>query len=87
MKYYLLLTVMLTGCATGVPSEWGRSDGVDRNLQQDIYACKQENRIGQVAPSEDTRVFFYGTNKLAQGDANALYEKCMNLRGWAPAKK
>jgi hypothetical protein len=70
-----------------VPPAWDKPGAADANLKRDRYECSQESRVGPVAPSDETRVFFYGTNKLAQSEANRLYRLCMEARGWTAVER
>ena len=51
------------------------------DLKRDQYACSQESRVGSVAGTSETRMFFYGQNQLAQVETNWLYRLCMEARG------
>ena len=79
----LVSIALLTGCATGGPSAWEKLGASDADFKRDRYQCSQEARVGSVTGSDETRVFFYGQNKLAQTEANRLYRMCMEARGWS----
>jgi hypothetical protein len=57
----------------------------DERMESLIYAHKAgfQTSIGSVAGTDETRIFFYGQNKLAQVEANSLYRMCMEARGWS----
>ena len=70
-----------TGCATGGPSVWQKLGATEADLKRDKYECSQESRVGSVVGTDETRVFFYGQNKLSQTEANRLFRMCMEARG------
>ena len=84
MKTLLLAiaAVVLASCAAGAPSTWQKAGASDGDLKRDKYECSQESRVGSVTGSDESRVFFYGQNKLSQTEANRLYTMCMEARGW-----
>jgi uncharacterized protein YbjT (DUF2867 family) len=79
----LISVVLFTGCATGIPASWQKLGASETDLKRDKYECSQEARVGPVTGTDETRVFFYGQNKLAQVEANRLYRMCMEARGWS----
>jgi hypothetical protein len=78
--------MLFVGCASDAPSAWEKPGAAEEHLKRDRYECSQESRVGSGVPSDETRVFFYGTNKLAQTEANRLYRLCMEARGWTAAE-
>ena len=83
MALLLVSVALLTGCATRAPVLWTKPNSSEMDLKRDQYACSQESRVGSVAGTDETRVFFHGENKLAQTEANRLYRMCMEARGWS----
>ena len=83
MVLLLVSVVLLTGCATGAASAWSKPNSSEMDLKRDQFACSQESRVGSVAGTDETRIFFYGQNRLAQVEANRLYRMCMEARGWS----
>ncbi len=79
----IISILLLTSCATGVSSQWQKVGASEMDLKRDKYECSQQSRVGSVAGTDETRVFFYGQNKLAQTEANRLYRMCMEARGWS----
>lgn len=79
----LISVFLLTGCVTGVPLAWQKPGSTEMDLKRDKYECSQESRVGSVMGTDETRVFFYGQNKLAQTEANRLFRMCMEARGWS----
>jgi len=77
-----LIFLALTSCATGVSTAWNKPGSSEMDLKRDQYACSQESRVGSVFGTDETRVFFYGQNRLDQTEANRLYQLCMEARGW-----
>lgn len=82
----LSLIVLVAACVAGAPANWVKPGSADADFKRDQYQCSQESRVGSVAPSDETRVFFYGMNKLAQTESNRLYRLCMESRGWSAAE-
>ena len=78
----VLVVALAAGCATGVPTVWVKPGASEQDLADAKYVCNRDSRIGNVAPSEDNRVFYHGSNKVAQTDANRLYKMCMESKGW-----
>ena len=78
----LTAVALSTGCATGAPSGWRKVGSSEMDLKRDQYECSQESHVDSVVGTEETRVFYYGQNKLAQTEANRLYRLCMEARGW-----
>jgi hypothetical protein len=83
MALLLITVILLTGCATGAASAWRKPGSSEMDLKRDQYACSQESRVGSVVGTDETRIFFYGENRLAQVEANRLYRMCMEARGWS----
>ena len=83
LRLVLFIVVLFTGCATGGPMAWQKSGSSEMDLKRDKYECSQESRVGPVTGTDETRVFFYGQNKLAQVEANRLFRMCMEARGWS----
>ena len=88
--YQLLISIsaiiLLDGCATGAASTWRKPNSSEMDFKQDKYLCSQESRVGAVAGTNETRLFFHGQNKLTQIEANRLYRMCMEARGWIAAE-
>jgi outer membrane lipoprotein-sorting protein len=82
----VILASLLIGCATGTALTWQKVGASEADLKKDKYECSQESRVGGVTATDETRVFFYGQNKLSQVEANRLFRMCMEARGWATAE-
>ncbi len=78
-----IVIMTLAGCAAGTASAWRKAGSSEMDLKRDQYACAQESRMGDVVGTDQTRVFFYGQNRLTQVEANRLYRMCMEARGWS----
>ena len=83
----LLVVTLAASCATGVPTAWVKPGASGQDLADEKYACSRDSRVGNVVPSEDNRVFYHGSNKVAQTDANRLYKMCMESKGWHVSKE
>jgi len=87
MKKLIFLTMISSfvvyGCAAGVPMMYHKDGATDADLKKDRYECMKECQVGGVLPSGETRIFYYGQNKLAQTEANRLFRMCMEARGWS----
>jgi hypothetical protein len=86
LRSVLLVVAWAAGCATGVPTAWVKPGAGEQELADAKYACSRDGRVGNVVPSEDSRVFAHGSNKVAQTDANRLYKMCMESKGWQVSK-
>ena len=78
--------MFVTGCAVGVTMMYHKDGATDADLKKDRYECAKECQVGDVAASDETRIFYYGQNKLAQNEANRLFQMCMEARGWTPTE-
>ena len=76
----LVLAWLLVGCSQALT--FSKAGASDEQQARDRYACMQESRVGDLVGGQQDAVMFHGQNKLAQREANRLFEACMGARGY-----
>lgn len=72
--------LLLAGCSQAIT--FSKSGASEEQQARDRYACMQESRVDDLIGGQQDAVMFHGQNKLAQREANRLFEACMSARGY-----
>jgi hypothetical protein len=75
----LAALLLLAGCSQALT--FSKPGASDEQQARDRYACMQESRVGSVVGGEE-KTLVQGQNRLAQREANRLFEACMTVRGY-----
>ena len=90
---YLIVLLILSGCASAPAPPWTKSGGTADGLAKDHYRCLQEAQYTRpTIPAPKRGEFGSAGAGLAQGFSSArsgskatdhrLYNACMNAAGW-----
>lgn len=77
----VLAVLLLAGCFPAMAS-FSKPGVSEEQYARDRYVCMRESRVSDLVGGHEDTVMFHGQNRLAQREANRLFEACMIARGY-----
>jgi hypothetical protein len=75
-----LAVLLVAGCFPAVAS-FSKPEVSEEQYARDRYACMRKSRVRNLVGGEEETTL-HGDNRLAQREANRLFEACMIDRGY-----